>query len=99
MAEVTGGWGAGPGRAAVGPVADTFPEVGAPRPRRRAGAEALRCTGLVVGVVGVVGPPRLGPGAGGLAEGVCPAWGPGATGLPGLGVRLPVGAPVAGLAG
>ncbi|MEU9899541.1 hypothetical protein ACIBCS_11240 [Streptomyces phaeochromogenes] len=45
VAEVTGSWVAGPGRAVVGPVADTFPEVGAPRPRRRAGAEALRCTG------------------------------------------------------
>ncbi|MCZ4516609.1 hypothetical protein O3Q52_52610, partial [Streptomyces sp. ActVer] len=45
VAEATGSWVAGPGSAVVGPVVDTFPEVGAPRPRRRAGAEALRCTG------------------------------------------------------
>ena len=101
VAEVTGGWVAGPGSAVVGPVVDTFPEVGAPRPRRRAGPEALRCTGrgpppdcvlggsgLVVGVVGVAGPPRLGPVAGEFAERAFPAWEPGATGLPGPGVRL-----------
>lgn len=104
VAEMTGGRVADPGRAAVGPVVDTFPEVGAPRPRRRAGAETLRCTGrgpapdCVLGgtglVVGVVGPPRLGPGA---AEG--PAWEPGATGLPRLGVRLSAGGPAAGPTG
>ncbi|WP_326729625.1 hypothetical protein [Streptomyces phaeochromogenes] len=109
VAEVTGGRVAGPGRAAVGPVVDTFPEVGAPRPRRRAGAETLRCTGrgpapdCVLGgtglVVGVVGPPRLGPGAAELAEGAFPACEPGATGLPGLGVRLSAGAPAAGPTG
>lgn len=107
--EATGSCVAGPGSAVVGPLVDTFPEVGAPRPRRRAGAEALRCTGrgpapdCVLGgtglVVGVVGPPRLGPVAAELAEGAFPAREPGATGLPGLGVRLSAGAPAAGPTG
>ena len=77
---VAGPGGVAPGRAVVEPVADTFPEVGAPRPMRRAPREALRCTGwapatdgvfggtgVVAGVAGVAGPLRLGPGAGEFA--------------------------------
>lgn len=102
VTEATEGWGGGPGSAVVGPVVDTFPEVGAPRPRRRGGPEVLRCTGrgpapdgvlgatgLTVGTAGAVGPPRLGPEEGEFVVAAVPAGEPGATGLP-----VPVAAPV-----
>ncbi|MFD3308214.1 hypothetical protein [Streptomyces sp. NPDC058694] len=86
VAEATAVRVVGPGSPVAEPVVDTFPEVGAPSPRRRAGPEALRCTGRGPAPdgwpaeTGSAGPPRLGPEVDEFAAG--------ATGLPGPGVRL-----------
>ncbi|MFJ9585619.1 hypothetical protein [Streptomyces acidicola] len=77
-AEVMEGGVAGAGCALVGPVAETLPGVGAPRPVRLARGEVLRCTGVAPVTDGLLGGVL---GGAGWAAGAVGAAGAGALGL------------------